>query len=192
MGKTYKHRNKGKFNNGLLDEIPSDLKNMWDRSNNDWGEFRKAKKDLKDKIAEKEMKEEVIIIEKGEHIDFDIPEQEEIINKYNSQMNTYTKKELIGAKFNGLTMGDLAEFVYKNPKIPRDAKVLVERIEDIYFEGIDISGMNSVKGILPKGSKSEGWKVLLIEYEDLEKQFFPAWGISKENDDSIVYIFNHY
>ena len=38
-----------------------------------------------DKIAEKEMQEEVIIIEKGEDIDFEIPEQEEIINKYNTQ-----------------------------------------------------------------------------------------------------------
>jgi hypothetical protein len=60
MSKTWKHKNKGKFNNGLLDEIPSDLKNMWDRSNNDWGEFRKAKKDLKDKIAEKELKTEIM------------------------------------------------------------------------------------------------------------------------------------
>ena len=149
-------------------------------------------------------------------------------------MNKYTKEELIEAKFQGLTMGDLAEFVYKNPQIPRDAKVLVERIQDVYFEGVDISGMNSAKGILPKGSKSEGWKVLPVKGEnyyntknfnevmiqevedrkngkesqypkidnpndyiielsdDCKEQFFPAWCISKENDDSIVYIFNHY
>lgn len=59
MSNTYKHKNKGKFNNGLLEEIPTDLENLFDRLNNDWGEFRKAKKDLKDKIAEKEMQEEV-------------------------------------------------------------------------------------------------------------------------------------
>jgi hypothetical protein len=52
--------------------------------------------------------------------------------------------------------------------------------------------MNSTKGILPKGSKSDGWKVLLVEGENGKEQFFPAWCISKENDDSIVYIFNHY
>ena len=149
-------------------------------------------------------------------------------------MNKYTKQGLVEAKFQGLTMGDLAEFVYKNPQIPRDAKVLIERIEDIYFEGVDISGMNSTKGILPKGSKSDGWKVLLVEGENyyntknfnevmlqeiedrkngkesnypkidnpndyiveltdnFKEQFFPAWCISKENDDSLVYIFNHY
>ena len=38
---------------------PIDLKNMFDRHNNDWGEFRKAKKDLIDKIAEKELKTEI-------------------------------------------------------------------------------------------------------------------------------------
>jgi hypothetical protein len=73
MSNTFIHKNKGKFNNGLLDEIPRDLENFYMRANNDLGEFRKAKKDLKNKIAEKEMKEEVRVIEKGEHIDFDIP-----------------------------------------------------------------------------------------------------------------------
>ena len=59
MSDTKKHKNKGKFNNGLLEELPRDLENMFDRHNNDWGEFRKAKKDLIDKIAEKELKTEL-------------------------------------------------------------------------------------------------------------------------------------
>ena len=81
MSNTHKHKNKGKFNNGILDEIPQDLESYFDRSNNDWGEFRKAKKDLEDKIAEKEMKEEIKTVETGENIDFDIPEQDEILNQ---------------------------------------------------------------------------------------------------------------
>lgn len=85
MSNTFIHKNKGKFNNGLLNEIPADLGNLFDRLNNDWGEFRKAKKDLKDKIAEKEMKEEVRVEISGENLDFEIPEQEEIINEYNTQ-----------------------------------------------------------------------------------------------------------
>ena len=32
---------------------------MFDRHNNEWGEFRKAKKDLIDKIAEKELKTQI-------------------------------------------------------------------------------------------------------------------------------------
>jgi negative regulator of genetic competence, sporulation and motility len=59
MSNTRKHKDKGKWNNGLLEEVPDNLQNMWDRHNNDWGEFRKAKKDLKDKIAQKEMKREI-------------------------------------------------------------------------------------------------------------------------------------
>ena len=59
MSNTKKHKNKGKFNNGLLEELPRDLENMFDRHNNDWGEFRKAKKDLKEKIAEKELKRQM-------------------------------------------------------------------------------------------------------------------------------------
>lgn len=41
----------------------------------------KCKKDLQDKIATKEMTEEVRVIETGENIDFDIPEQDEIIGQ---------------------------------------------------------------------------------------------------------------
>lgn len=32
---------------------------MWDRHNNDFGEFRKRKKDKQDKIADKELKEQL-------------------------------------------------------------------------------------------------------------------------------------
>ena len=59
MSNTKKHKDKGKFNNGLLEELPRDLENMLDRHNNDWGEFRKAKKDLKEKIADKELKNQI-------------------------------------------------------------------------------------------------------------------------------------
>ena len=59
MSDTFKHKNKGKFNNGLIEKLPNDLENMFDRHNNDWGEFRKAKKDLIDKIAEKEIKKQL-------------------------------------------------------------------------------------------------------------------------------------
>ena len=59
MSNTKKHKNKGKFNNGLLEELPRDLEKMFDRWNWDVGEFRKAKKDLKEKIAEKELKRQI-------------------------------------------------------------------------------------------------------------------------------------
>ncbi len=81
MGKTRKHKDKVKFRKDLLEKIPEYLRKTWYRHNWDIGEFRKAKKDLEDKIAEKELKEEVRVIDTGENIDFDIPEQDEIINQ---------------------------------------------------------------------------------------------------------------
>lgn len=85
MSDTNLHKYKGKFNNGILEEIPRNLQNYFDRSNWDIDEFRALKKKRKEKILDKEMKEEIRIVLKGENIDFDIPEQEEIINKYNTQ-----------------------------------------------------------------------------------------------------------
>ena len=59
MSNTKKHKDKGKFNNGLLEELPRDLEKMFDRWNWDVGEFRKAKKYLKEKIAKKELKRQI-------------------------------------------------------------------------------------------------------------------------------------
>ena len=85
MSNTNLHKDKGKINNGLLEEIPRNLQNHFDRQNNELGEFSAIKKSKTEKILDKEMKEEIRVVLKGENIDFDIPEQEEIINKFNTQ-----------------------------------------------------------------------------------------------------------
>lgn len=59
MSRTKLHKEKGKFNNGLLDEIPTDLQNLFNRHNWEVGERRKAKKMLQDKIADKELKQQL-------------------------------------------------------------------------------------------------------------------------------------
>ena len=81
MSRTNLHKDKGKFNNGLLEEVPRNLQNMWDRHNNELGEFSAIKKNKTEKILDKEMKEEIRVIEMNEHLDFDISEQEEILNQ---------------------------------------------------------------------------------------------------------------
>ena len=81
MSNTNLHKDKGKFNNGLLEEIPRNLQNYFDRSNWDIDEFRALKKNKTEKILDKEMKEEIRVVLKGENIDFDIPEQEEILKQ---------------------------------------------------------------------------------------------------------------
>ena len=81
MSNTNLHKDKGKFNNGLLEEIPRNLQNHFDRHNNELGEFSALKKNKTEKILDKEMKEEIRVIEMNEHLDFDIPEQEEILKQ---------------------------------------------------------------------------------------------------------------
>lgn len=65
MSNTKKHKDQGKFHNDVLkaDEVCESTKLMWDRHNNDFGEFRKRKKDKQDKIAKKELKEQLKIDE---------------------------------------------------------------------------------------------------------------------------------
>jgi hypothetical protein len=52
MSKSIRHKLEAKFRQGLIDikKIPASLKNKWNRSNFDWGEFRnlRNKKRLKD------------------------------------------------------------------------------------------------------------------------------------------------
>lgn len=76
MSNTKKHKDQGKFHNDILkaDEVCESTKLMWDRHNNDFGEFRKRKKDKQDKIAKKELKEQLKIDEynfdkEGKYID---------------------------------------------------------------------------------------------------------------------------
>lgn len=82
-------------------------------------------------------------------------------------MNKITKEDLYKFTKNGyLTVGDLKRFIQKY-NIPDHAPVLVERVEDKYYEGIDVSGISgyneSEDGRFPEGSKSEGWGVYLKE-----------------------------
>ena len=76
-----------------------------------------------------------------------------------------TQKDLDRMVKNGyLTIGRLREFI---KDLPDDGIVLSQRVEDMYYEGVDISGMSgctdSEDGIFPPGSKAQGWKVVLKE-----------------------------
>ena len=90
-------------------------------------------------------------------------------------MNKIDKENLYRYTKNGfLTVGVLKKFIEEN-NLPDDAPVIVERVEDRYYEGNDISGMagcpDTEDGIYPPGSKSDGWGVYLKKgdsYYDVE------------------------
>lgn len=116
----------------------------------------------------------------------------------------------------GLKMSDLRDFVNKNPQIPGDTMVVVERVEDRYFENQGwyvynhpgwfyntyLSFNNSMDEENERRKKGEKPEFGEIEYplenkfteDDLEgskEQFFRAWNISNLNN-KIVLIHNHY
>jgi hypothetical protein len=76
-------------------------------------------------------------------------------------MNEISRERLLSYN-NYLTVGALKEFITRN-NISDDALIVVQRIEDDYYEGIDISGMRGPDGVYPEGSKTEGWGVYLKE-----------------------------
>lgn len=116
----------------------------------------------------------------------------------------------------GLKMSDLRDFVNKNPQIPGDTMVVVERVEDRYFENHGwhvydhpgwfyntyLSFNNSMDEENERRKMGEKPEFGEIEYplenkfteDDLEgskEQFFRAWDISNLNN-KIVLIHNHY
>lgn len=74
-------------------------------------------------------------------------------------MELLHKENIIGT--DGMTVGDLLKFIEER-NIPMDAKVMIQRVEDRYFEGVDISGMQDSEGnIHEEGTISTGWGVYL-------------------------------
>lgn len=96
-----------------------------------------------------------------------------------------TKEELINQYQDYLTVGDLKNFLNKH-NLPDNAKVVVQRIEDIYYEKHNW-------GLYLK----EGEHVLKDEQGNIIKesleQYHPAWCCVKyNNEDDVLFIDMHY
>lgn len=64
MSDTKKHKDKGKFKNGIIDisEVCESTKQMWNRHNGERGENRCNKKYIEEKIMVKELKKEIELL----------------------------------------------------------------------------------------------------------------------------------
>ena len=96
MGKTYKHKDQAKFKNGIIpyEEVCQSTKDMGDRHNSERGEFSAIKKQITEKILDKELPkqleeqtlsnaeyfETMIKFEEGEYIKFDQLGIDDLIN----------------------------------------------------------------------------------------------------------------
>ena len=115
-----------------------------------------------------------------------------------------------------LTVGQLREFLENNKNIPDDAKVLVQRVEDVYYEkhgwGVVLKEgehyhshleMNKnmreeierrARGEEPHYAIDDPNEAIMSD-EDLEmikEQYHPAWCCVKYKEDKHLYIDLHY
>lgn len=71
-----------------------------------------------------------------------------------------------------MTVGELKTFIEEN-NIPDNAKILVERVEDVYFE-------------------KRGWSVIKKENDGYISEYHPAWCGMKFKGDDNLYIDLHF
>jgi hypothetical protein len=105
-------------------------------------------------------------------------------------MTSKEAKERYGIKGDYLTVGKLKEILYN---YPNDALVVAQRVEDRYYEGVDISGMSGrlsdgTFGTLPPGSKATGWQTLKkpdhLYPEEENNEYSPVWSVVHYKDDT--------
>lgn len=83
-------------------------------------------------------------------------------------MKTLSKEDLKYLNA-GLTVGMLREFLSKHPELPDDGLVMIERVEDVYYE-------------------KHGWKV----YKKGDDEYHPAWCSKLYPEDNNLFIDLHY
>lgn len=101
-----------------------------------------------------------------------------------AEIKEITKEELDGYE-HYLTVGKLKEFISKN-NLPDNAKVLIQRVEDVYFEKHNW-------GVYLK----EGDSVFKDDNGDIDKssleQYHPAWCCAKYKDEAdVLFLDLHY
>lgn len=132
-------------------------------------------------------------------------------------MKKLTKEDLASyVKSGHLTVGDIKEWFAMHPNLPDDAPILVERIEDMYFDKIgwgvylkegevawNIRNMNrNMKEEISIRERGEEWEYphvedpskFIVEITDEHMtQYHPLWSCVRYNDeDGIMFIDAHY
>lgn len=99
---------------------------------------------------------------------------ETLLGKVKSDLNK--EKLEIFVRGGHLSMGGLRKFLEKNKDLPNEVPIVIERVEDKFFEG------------------SRGWesyKQPNDTFPNMKDEFIPAWCITK-NNEGVVLIYSHY
>ena len=113
-----------------------------------------------------------------------------------------------------LTVGKLRKYLEQHPELPDDANVLIQRVEDKYYEkngwGVVLKEgyhyqMNKTHNIRmeeeirrrkngehPKYETEDPSALIMELTDDLKEQYHPAWSCLKYKDDDNLYIDLHY
>ena len=110
-----------------------------------------------------------------------------------------------------MTVGQLLDFIEKN-NIPRDSKVLYQRIEDVYFnlrswDTVDRKGEGYHAAIREKEKAKGEWlnkeeypnmtqeiidSTLALDPDEFKDEYIVAWSPVKYEEDNHLYITAHY
>lgn len=113
-----------------------------------------------------------------------------------------------------LTVGRLRKFLEQNPELPDDSLVLIQRVEDMYYEkggwGVvlkeghyyNMVKTNNVRmqeeiqrrknGEHPKYEMEDPSKYITELTDEWKEQYHPAWTCLRYRDDNNLYIDLHY
>ena len=113
-----------------------------------------------------------------------------------------------------LTVGKLRKFLEQNPELPNDSLVLIQRVEDMYYEkggwGVvlkeghyyNMVKTNNVRmqeeiqrrknGEHPKYEMEDPSKYITELTDEWKEQYHPAWTCLRYRDDNNLYIDLHY
>lgn len=128
-------------------------------------------------------------------------------------MKKLTREELHN-RIHGLTVGELKRFLQNNPDLTDDAPVVIERVEDVYFEkhgwGVYLKEGEHYNYILnhnknmqeeidrrergeePEYEKIENPKEFIKTPTDEDmNQYVPTWCCVKHKDENILFIDLH-
>jgi hypothetical protein len=127
-----------------------------------------------------------------------------------------SKNELINPDSGRLTLKSLRRFINDNPTLDDNTPIMIERIEDIYFENYNwgvylVEGFNysnqlernqlfynetirRKNGLEPELDleNPEDYIYSDDEMQLIKEQFYYSWCISKMPDDSAILIYSHY
>lgn len=132
----------------------------------------------------------------------------------NKTLRKLTKDEIVNSFSHSLTVGDLKKFIEEN-NIPDNAKVMVQRVHDHYFEnnnwGVYLKEgywYNSAEktndnmleeierrnnGLEPEYDIEDPKSMMFEMNDDLKEQYYPAWSCVRYGDDQdLLFIDSHY